>query len=335
MAIIEGSYIKGLMRGFAPKALPVLKGGGMPLYSELQLCDIGLNLSDPMFRGVYNSRQCHPDDLELVLARALSMGVSRSILTGTTIEDSIESLQLVRKLEPQYGLYSTAGIHPTRCSVFQDEDSATQVISQLSEVLEEGMNGKNVVAIGECGLDYDRLQFCDKDTQKKGFIHQLQLTSRFELPFFFHNRNTNGDFLDIVRYHQHLLVKGGVVHSFDGSLEEAEAFMKLGLFIGVNGCSLKSEESLRVVKAIPLEFLLLETDSPWCSIKPSHASEKFMNTVFSTKKKDKYESGFLVKDRGEPCMLVQVLEVVAALKSISPAELAEITYRNSVRLFFS
>ena len=107
-----------------------------------------------------------------------------------------------------------------------------------------------------------------------------------------------------------------------------------GFYIGINGCSLKTDENLFVVSQIPEHLLLLETDAPWCGVKPSHASSKYLKTDFPKKKAEKYETGFMVKDRNEPCTIVQILEIVAAVRGIDPILLAEKIYYNSETLFF-
>ncbi|ETL93670.1 hypothetical protein, variant 3 [Phytophthora nicotianae] len=227
----------------------------------LKMIDIGANLTDPVFTGLYRGKQKHESDLTAILARAKTFGVDKIIVTGGNLEESHKALQLAKDHEgnglPQ--LFSTVGVHPTRCSEFEanGKDPDTY-FAELLAVCEQGQKEGKVVAIGECGLDYDRLEFCDKATQLKYFEKQFQLGELTKLPLFLHNRNTGGDFYDMISKNRSRF-SNGVVHSFTGEKEEMLKLVELGLYIGVNGCSLKTAENLECVKAIPLERLMIET----------------------------------------------------------------------------
>jgi TatD DNase family protein len=169
-----------------------------------------------------------------------------------------------------------------------------------------------------------------------GFLAQIKLADEHNLPLFLHNRNTTGDFLRVCETQRGsgCMRAGGVVHSFDGSAEEMRALVDLGFYIGINGCSLRTEENLLVAATVPADRLMLETDAPWCGIKPSHAGSAHLKTSFPNKKREKYQLGFTVKDRSEPCHIVQVLEVLAAVRGVDEALLAEQVWTNTHRLFF-
>jgi TatD DNase family protein len=96
---------------------------------------------------------------------------------------------------------------------------------------------------------------------------------------------------------------------------------------------LRTAEGLQVAREVPAHLLLLETDAPWCGIKPTHAGHSLISTSFPSVKKDKWTSGILVKDRNEPCTLIQVLEVVAVVRQCDPAELAKQVRTNCQFLF--
>jgi TatD DNase family protein len=149
---------------------------------------------------------------------------------------------------------------------------------------------------------------------------------------YLHSRSTDGDFVKIIKENRSRF-PGGVVHSFTGTKEELQEFIDMDLYIGLNGCSLKTQENLDVAKLVPLDRLMLETDCPYCDIRNSHASSKFVKTKFPSAKKEKYTVDKMVKDRNEPCTIVQVVEVLAALYEIEEEKLCEITWQNTLKMF--
>lgn len=190
-----------------------------------------------------------------------------------------------------------------------------------------------MVAVGECGLDYDRTQFCARELQMPGFITQFELAERTQLPMFLHDRNTKGDFLRVVTENRARFTTG-VVHSFTGTQEEMLAYVKLGLYIGINGCSLKTQENIEVVKTVPLDRFMLETDCPYCEIRSTHAGSGFVESKWQARDKKKYSPQALVKGRSEPCQIRQVCEVVAAARGISNEDVARAAFNNTMRVFF-
>ena len=192
------------------------------------------------------------------------------------------------------------------------------------------------MAIGECGLDYDRLHWSDKETQNKIFPIHFDLAQKYNLPMYLHSRNCEQDFLKIVKDNRNKF-STGVVHSFTGTITECRALIAMDLYIGINGCSVKTEANLAVVKQIPVNRIMFETDCPYCEIKKSHGSHQFVDTQFAQKDPKKYhkieDETTLAKGRNEPCKIVQVIEVVAKLKNIDYDELARQSFQTSVKIF--
>lgn len=295
------------------------------------LIDIGANLTDSSFRGLYNSKRRHEDDFKHMLDRAREFGVQKMIITGGTLEESKEALKIAQDHD---NLFSTVGCHPTRCNEFVNFDSGPA--AYLNSLRDLACNSRpKIVAIGETGLDYDRLHFCAKDVQKKYFEQQLSLAQETKLPLFLHNRNSIDDFIDILTRNKDKFHHGsGVVHSFDGTLEDLERCLSLGLYIGINGCSLKSEANLNVAKSVPVEKLMIETDCPYCEVRQTHAGFKYVKTTFK-KSKDGADSNLPVKGRNEPSSLIQVLEILAEIRGEDIDELSSQIRKNTDRLFFN
>lgn len=205
----------------------------------------------------------------------------------------------------------------------------------MKKVILDGISDGTVISIGELGLDYARTQFCDIDTQKKGFLAQLDIADEIkeeqDLPLFLHNRETGSDLYDLLKENKDKFTRG-VVHSFDDTLELANKFIQdedMDLYIGLNGCSLKTESNLEVARQIPVEKMLIETDCPWCDVRKTHAGYKFVKTHFPTKTQKKFELGTAVKNRNEPCHIVQIAEIISGAKSMDLDEFATICRKNS------
>ena len=360
--------------------------------------DIGANLTDGMFRGEYHGKKVHREDLARVLLRARDAGVETVLVTAGTLEEAEEAVRLAERNDPRAAgdmsvaasmtasapaLFTTVGVHPTRCDAFEDSGDPEGYFERLVDFATRRKRGAEpseaseatssagklfgrVVAVGECGLDYDRTQFCAKETQLKWFARHFDIAERTGLPMFLHSRAAHEDFFRLLK-----AARGEtelettkkkkpppcVVHSFDGTAAEAADLLSLpGVYIGINGCSLRSEASLEVVRTIPLGRLMLETDAPWCSIKNTHPGKPFVVTEWATKDKKKAfrnleeacasgdEASRLaeearlrdvtVKDRSEPCHIAQVAEVLAAARGEDPRVVAEACRANARRVFF-
>ncbi|UJR36162.1 hypothetical protein I4U23_028896 [Adineta vaga] len=299
----------------------------------LRFIDIGANLTDSMYQGIYGNSKKHEPDLDQVINRAFQAGLDKIIITAGTHHETVQALELCTNHE---NLYTTCGYHPTRCNEFNDSNE-NEILHQMKELIEK--NSEKIVAIGEFGLDYERTQFCDIDQQKRYFEFQLKHLIVLNKPLFLHNRAASKDLYDILYKYRDQITAGGVIHSFDGTLDEALQFIQLGYFIGINGCSMKTQTNLDVIKQLPLENILVETDAPWCGIKQSHASNSHVKTQLTTEmvKKEKWIAGKMIKDRNEPCTIIQICEVIHSIrgKQESFDELCEKIYLNTKRLFFS
>eukprot|EP00768_Dysnectes_brevis_P003453 gnl/Dysnectes_brevis/2464_a2942_1020.p1 GENE.gnl/Dysnectes_brevis/2464_a2942_1020~~gnl/Dysnectes_brevis/2464_a2942_1020.p1 ORF type:complete len:354 (+),score=61.04 gnl/Dysnectes_brevis/2464_a2942_1020:160-1221(+) len=308
----------------------------------MQFVDIGANLTDPVFKGIYRGRQIHDDDFSLILKRAKATGVKKCLITVGSFSDVDPAVLLCRTHPDLFAM--TLGIHPTRSGELE-KPGARARLTRLVRTL-TGPEGP-VVALGEVGLDYDRLRFCDRDTQLRQFKWQLDLAKSTGLPLFLHCRAATEDFVRICRevYPEGLR---GVAHCFTGDKGELAALLGLGLHIGVTGCSLKTPLNISCASTIPLDRLHLETDCPWCEIRNSHAGSGHVRTRWPMKRKEKYPvtEDTLVKGRFEPCNIIQVLEVVAAIISLPDEDLemsreekerivAAAAYKNSIDMFFS
>ncbi|SFQ34823.1 TatD family hydrolase [Variovorax sp. 770b2] len=256
-----------------------------------QFVDIGVNFHSTQLASI----------TEAVLTRAKAAGVTQILATGTSLTSSRLALDLA-KANPGV-VFATAGIHPHGAK--SHDSNALRALVELWKVAE-------VVAVGECGLDYNR-NFSTPPLQRIAFEQQLSMAVETRKPLFLHCRDAFADFHDMLT----AVVAGGirgVVHCFTGDRAEAEAFLDMGLDIGITGwvSDLKRGGALReAIPAIPLNRLHLETDAPY--LLPKNAGIR---------------SG-----RNEPANLPLVAISVAELMNRDVEEIARVCSDNSRRMF--
>jgi len=270
----------------------------MSFASTQPLIDIGVNLTH---------RQFAKDRLQ-VIERARAAGVVEQVVTGTSLAASRAALLLARDYAGE--LWSTAGIHPHNASEY---DAATLETLRTS-FAERGARGEQlVVAVGECGLDYDR-DFSPREAQRRCFAAQLGLAVELEKPVFLHERAAHSDFLAILAEHRSSL-RGAVVHCFTGTSAELDAYLELDCHIGITGWLLderRAGDLRRAVPRVPLERLLIETDAPF--LLPPQAKKSHGR-------------------RNEPALLPLVLDGVARVMGKGSQEVARATTENARRFF--
>jgi len=209
----------------------------------MPLLDIGANLTHESFRH----------DLDAVLQRAHTQGVSRMIVTGASLEGSIHALALA-KAHPGT-LFATAGVHPHHAI---DYDDATD--GRLRELALDA----SVRAIGETGLDYNR-NYSPPEVQRRVFERQLQIAVDMRKPIFLHQRDAHEDFITLLRRYRDK-VPAAVVHCFTDSGEALRDYLALDCHIGITGwiCDERRGTHLReLVREIPANRLMIETDAPY------------------------------------------------------------------------
>ena len=227
-----------------------------PAAAPALLIDIGINLA----------HDSYDRDRDAVIARAHAAGVVQMVVTGATLAGSVRAVALAR--EHPGRLFATAGVHPHHASELDPASLAALV--ELARIPE-------VVAVGECGLDYFR-NFSPRAAQQQAFHRQLELASQVGKPVFLHQRDAHDDFLAILR--EHAASWRGVAHCFTGSGEELQSYLQLGLSIGITGwlCDERRGAHLAaLMPQVPADRLLLETDGPYLlprDLRPKPASRR-------------------------------------------------------------
>ncbi|HOF50351.1 MAG TPA: TatD family hydrolase [Candidatus Colwellbacteria bacterium] len=267
----------------------------------------------PKFFDVHTHTQfaAFKDDYEEVIKRALDKGVWLNNV-GSQKETSEKAVAIAEDHEK--GVYATVGFHPIHAedaakkdpeeSVSENEEFDYDFFRRLAE-------NPKVVAIGECGLDYFRLKNAAKDRQKEIFSAQIKLAEEAGKPLMVHCRDAYPDLIEILRSERSRLLpdRPGISHFFTGSLKDAETLLEMGFSFSFGGAVTFAGNYDEVLRRIPLDCLLLETDAPYVAPVPFRG------------------------ERNEPSFVVHVAEYIAKVKGLSLEEVARETTENALRIF--
>ena len=241
---------------------------------------------------------CHIDendkDIPGLIDRIKESGVSKIIVNGCDMKSNLEVLELVKKYDIVYG---AIGFHPTELDEYRDE---------CLDWLDKHINDDKIVALGEIGLDY-HYQNTDKNKQINAFKRQLEIASKYNKPIIVHTRDAINDTYNMLKEFK----LRGSIHCFSGSVEMAREFVKLGYFIGIGGVvTYKNAKNIvSVIEDTSLEYILLETDSPYLTPEPFRM------------------------ERNSSCNIPIIAKKIADIKEMEVVEVEKVTSDNACRLF--
>lgn len=254
------------------------------------LFDIGVNLFSAQFDA----------DRQDVIQRARSLQVNRILLISS---DLAETALNQSYSEGQPGIYCSAGVHP---------HAAASVSGHWLQDLTLLLNHKNVVAVGECGLDFNR-DFSPRPIQIKVFEQQLMLAKSTGKAVYLHERDAFDTQIALLKQYQ---IQHGVAHCFTGDKQQMRAYLDLGLYIGITGwlCDeRRHQDLLEALQYLPMDRLLLESDAPY--LLPRSLQEKPKNR------------------RNEPSFLPEIARYVAQRTGHTAQQIAQMSWQNSCRVF--
>jgi TatD DNase family protein len=237
------------------------------------------------------------EDRDTLLCSMPQNGIERIVNVGSNLKSTRQSIELARKY---LFIYAAAGVHPNETGELDEESFKS---------LEEYCKDEKVIAIGEIGLDY-YWDEPERDIQKKWFIRQLHLARRLKKPLIIHSREAAFDTYNIM-VSEKAQETGGIIHCYSYSPEMALDYVKMGFYIGIGGViTFKNAKKLKeVVGIIPMERIVLETDSPYLSPEPNRGK------------------------RNSSLNLPYVVQKIAEIKNLTYEEVVEITKLNALKAY--
>ena len=242
------------------------------------------------------------EDREEIIKDTYESGITKFVCAGYNIESSLFSLELSKKYD---FIYSICGISPN--DIPQSEEELWKDVAKITEIVKENKS-KKLVAIGEIGLDYYWNKE-NKELQKEAFEKQIDLANELELPIVIHSRDASVDTIGMIRNHK--VNKAGIFHCCQPNQEMVRQALELGYYISFAGpiTFKNSKNAPDVIKMVPLDRILIETDSPYLTPEPNRGKRNDCRNV-------KY-----------------VAQKIAELKNVPIEEIAKITYDNAKRIF--
>lgn len=248
---------------------------------------------------MYIDTHCHLsyddyDDIDLVIEENRKAGIDKIIISGCTKSSIVESLELAKKYDD---VFATIGYHPSEAAITTDDDL---------NLLEKQIMSDKVVGIGEIGLDYHYGKD-DIEKQRSLFRKQMELAKQYHLPVVIHSRDAISDTISILKEFPEVI---GDIHCFSGSIETAKEYVSMGYYLGIGGVvTFKNSNLYKVVEAIGIDYILLETDSPYLTPDPFRGK----------KNSSKY--------------IPYIAERISEILSISTEEVSKKTVFNTLSLF--
>lgn len=238
------------------------------------------------------------EDREEVIELLRDNSVDLVVNPGADMPSSRSAVELANSVD---FIYAAVGVHP--------HDVETMTEKDLEELKSLAKENEKVVAIGEIGLDY-YYDLSPRELQKKWFIKQIELANELGIPFVVHDRDAHGDTFDIIKKYK-APETGCVLHCYSGSLELALEYIKMGCYISIPGTVTfkNNRKTVEVVENIPLEWMFIETDSPYLTPAPYRGK------------------------RNDPSKVRYVAEKISELRDISYEEVCEITKENAKKFF--
>ena len=249
----------------------------------------------------YNDEKFN-EDREQIIKETYEAGVTKFVCAGYNIDSSVVSLEISKKYE---FIYSICGISPN--DIPQSEQQLWKDIAEISKIVKDNKSEK-LVAIGEIGLDYYWNKE-NKELQKRAFIKQIELANELELPIVIHSRDASVDTIDIIRNNK--VKKAGIFHCCQLNQELVRQALELGYYISFAGpiTFKNSKNAPDIIKMVPMDRILIETDSPYLSPEPNRGKRNDCRNV-------RY-----------------VAQKIADVKELTVEEVAQKTYENAIRIF--